>query len=346
MERAVALYSARSGRLPAAFTKHYPTEALLVEKLLSINPDARPTAAQLLQHPLLQPYLWSLATSGNDAAVAAAAAAAAASWQQQHPGGSADMAMGAGASAVGVATAATAAAGGSAGLPDWPMRSPSPSAPAAAAAAAGVVAREALPSAARPPVQVEVLSSTEGDSSAGGAGAGVQCGGALVHGNTPPAARGRVSEPPSSIHADTTSCSGGASCGGSQTQSAGKDTPAAVGAACTAAATVAAAAAAADCGGSGPQDMSLGSTNHRAAAGAQAACVAAGLCGSNSGQAPSASPMSTDHLGQQQQAQGRLGHVSGDTVVYRGGVYDVHQLLQVLLQRDAQLAAMGAVALQ
>jgi hypothetical protein len=57
--------------------------------------------------------------------------------------------------------------------------------------------------------------------------------------------------------------------------------------------------------------------------------------------------MSTDHLGhhhQQQQAQ--LGSSSGDTVVYRGGVYDVHQLLQVLLQRDAQLAAMGAVGLQ
>jgi hypothetical protein len=54
--------------------------------------------------------------------------------------------------------------------------------------------------------------------------------------------------------------------------------------------------------------------------------------------------MSTDHLGQQQEQQ--LGGSAGDTVVYRGGVFNVHQLLQVLLQRDAQLAAMGVVQLQ
>ncbi|GFH13768.1 protein kinase domain-containing protein, partial [Haematococcus lacustris] len=48
MERAAAMSRARMGQLPAAMEQHYPCEAALARTLLSLAPQARPTAGQLL----------------------------------------------------------------------------------------------------------------------------------------------------------------------------------------------------------------------------------------------------------------------------------------------------------
>jgi hypothetical protein len=52
----MAFAAARGRReLPDALAERHPAAAALVRQLLHPNPDLRPTAAQLLQHPLLSP---------------------------------------------------------------------------------------------------------------------------------------------------------------------------------------------------------------------------------------------------------------------------------------------------
>lgn len=56
-ERYKAIYAARDLRFSPNFVADYQNECSLVQKLLDVEPKRRPTASEIMKHPLCQPYL-------------------------------------------------------------------------------------------------------------------------------------------------------------------------------------------------------------------------------------------------------------------------------------------------
>ncbi|GBM42936.1 Eukaryotic translation initiation factor 2-alpha kinase 3 [Araneus ventricosus] len=56
-ERYQAIRSAREHKFSSDFVTRYQNECMLVRRLLDLEPKRRPTASEILQHPLCQPYL-------------------------------------------------------------------------------------------------------------------------------------------------------------------------------------------------------------------------------------------------------------------------------------------------
>ncbi|GFU24317.1 eukaryotic translation initiation factor 2-alpha kinase 3 [Nephila pilipes] len=56
-ERYKAIYAARERKFSSDFVANYQNECTLVQKLLDVEPKRRPTASEIMKHPLCQPYL-------------------------------------------------------------------------------------------------------------------------------------------------------------------------------------------------------------------------------------------------------------------------------------------------
>ncbi len=76
MERAAAFTAARQGQLPPTLLQQHPDVATLVVALLDHDPSARPTAGQVLQHPVMVATLAAAAVAAAERAAASAPATA------------------------------------------------------------------------------------------------------------------------------------------------------------------------------------------------------------------------------------------------------------------------------
>ncbi|PRD33055.1 UNVERIFIED_CONTAM: Eukaryotic translation initiation factor 2-alpha kinase [Trichonephila clavipes] len=57
LERYKAIYAARDCKFSSDFVVKYQNECSLIQKLLDVDPKGRPTASEIMTHPLCQPYL-------------------------------------------------------------------------------------------------------------------------------------------------------------------------------------------------------------------------------------------------------------------------------------------------